>query len=371
MRIALYARVSTSRQAQAQTIEQQLERLRAYISSQGAAVDEHHIVRDAGYSGASLSRPGLDQLRDQAALAEFDQVVVTAPDRLARKYVHQVLLIEELQAHGCTVAFVERPMTQDPHDQLLLQIRGAVAEYERALICDRMRRGRLTHLRAGQLLPWSRAPFGYRLDPDHPRDPACLQLDPAAAAVVGEMFAWYLESGATVHSIALRLTRAGMLTPTGKPRWNVASVRGILKNPAYSGTAYGTRTRIVAATERKSALLPVGAGFSDRYRPREEWIGVPVPALISLDVFERVQEQLAHNQQCSARHNTHFAYLLRASVSCGQCRLGTTARTMTPSGQSYYVCQGRSNALRRAQGQRCTAPATSLVVPWTTSSGTI
>jgi site-specific DNA recombinase len=282
-------------------------------------------------------------------------VVVTAPDRLARKYVHQVLLMEEFQGHGCSVEFLERPMSEDPHDQLLLQIRGAVAEYERTLICDRMRRGRLTHLRAGQLLPWTRAPFGYQLDPEHPRDPACLQLDTAAAAVVHEMFAWYLEPQATVHSIALRLTRVGILTPTGKPRWNVASVRGILKNPAYTGTAYGNRTRIVPATQRKSALLPVGPGVSYRSRPREEWIGVPVPALISLDVFDRVQKKLARNQQCSARNNTHFSYLLRAMVSCGCCRLGTTARTMMPSGQAYYVCQGRSNALRRAQGQRCTA----------------
>ncbi len=184
-------------------------------------------------------------------------------------------------------------------------------------------------------MPWSRAPFGYRLDPEHPRDPACLQLDPAAAAVVQEMFAWYLEPRATVHRIALRLTRAGILTPMGKSRWNVASVRGILKNPAYTGTAYGNRTRIVPATLRKSALLPVGPGLSYRYRPREEWIGVPVPALISHEIFDRVQEKLAHNQQCSARNNTHFPYLLRALVSCGRCRLGTTARTMMPSGQSY------------------------------------
>jgi predicted site-specific integrase-resolvase len=92
MRIALYARVSTSRQAHAQTIEHQLEQLRAHLASQGAAVDEHNIFRDAGYSGASLSRSGLDQLRDRAALAEFERVIVTAPDRLARKYVHQVLL---------------------------------------------------------------------------------------------------------------------------------------------------------------------------------------------------------------------------------------------------------------------------------------
>jgi site-specific DNA recombinase len=197
--------------------------------------------------------------------------------------------------------------------------------------------------------------LGYQLDPEHPCDPACLRLDPAAAALVHEMFAWYLEPGATVHSIALRLTRAGIPTPMGKSRWNVASVRGIVKNPAYTGAAYGNRTRIVPATQRKSALLPVGPGVSHRYRPREEWISVPVPALISLDIFDRVQEKLAHNQQCSARNNTHFPYLLRAFVSCGLCRLGTTARTMMPSGQSYYVCQGRSNALRVAQGQRCTA----------------
>jgi IS605 OrfB family transposase len=255
MRVALYARVSTSRPAQAQTIEQQLERLQAHVHAQSETVAEQDVFRDAGYSRARLSRPELDQLRDRVALAEFDRVVVTAPDRLARKYVHQVLLIEERHAHGCTVDFVERPMSQDPHDQLLLQIRGAVAEYERTLVCDRMRRGRLTHLRAGQLLPWSRAPFGYLLDSEHPRDPASLHLDSAAAAVVQQMFARYLEAGATVHSIALRLTRAGILTPTGKPRWNVASVRGILKNPAYTGTAYGNRARMVSASQRKSALL--------------------------------------------------------------------------------------------------------------------
>src|SRR5262249_30099165 len=105
MRVALYARVSTSRQAQAQTIEQQLERVQEQVHAPGETVAKQEVFRDAGYSGASLSRPGLDQLRDRVALAEFDRVVVTAPDRLARKYVHQVLLIEELQSHGCTVEF--------------------------------------------------------------------------------------------------------------------------------------------------------------------------------------------------------------------------------------------------------------------------
>ena len=131
MRAAVYARVSTTRQAQAQTIEQQLDRLRAAVAGRGWELDEQHVYRDDGYSGASLGRPGLDRLRDHAALADLDVALVTAPDRLARNYVHQVLLIEELAAHGCQVEFLDRPMSDDPHDQLLLQIRGAVAEYER------------------------------------------------------------------------------------------------------------------------------------------------------------------------------------------------------------------------------------------------
>jgi site-specific DNA recombinase len=127
MRVALYVRVSTQRQAQAQTVEQQVERLAGHARQQGWDVPPDQIVRDDGYSGASLRRPGLDRLRDRAAARSLDLILITAPDRLARNYVHQVLLLEELQGHGCEVRFLDRPMSQDPHDQLLLQIRGACA----------------------------------------------------------------------------------------------------------------------------------------------------------------------------------------------------------------------------------------------------
>src|ERR1700751_192099 len=150
MRVALYARVSTDRQARAQGIELQLDRLRAAVTERGWDLDDRHVYRDDGYSGARLGRPGLDRLRDHAALADLDVALVTAPDRLARNYVHQVLLIEELAGHG----------------------RGAGAEYEGTLIAERMRRGRQAKLRAGTLLPWTTPPFGYRLDPERPRDPA-------------------------------------------------------------------------------------------------------------------------------------------------------------------------------------------------------
>src|SRR4029453_9371166 len=171
MQVAVYVRVSTQRQVQSQSIEQQLERLRNHIEQKGWVLSDEHIFRDDGYSGSTLKRPGLDRLRDCVSTAAFDRILVTAPDRLARKDVHQVLVIEELERKGAQVEFVDRPMSQDPHDQLVLQIRGAVAEYERSLIVDRMRRGRLLKYQQGILLPWTRPPYGYRLHPERPRHP--------------------------------------------------------------------------------------------------------------------------------------------------------------------------------------------------------
>jgi site-specific DNA recombinase len=339
MRIGLYGRVSTQRQAQEQTIEQQVTRLRAYAQEHAWSVEDRRIYRDDGHSGASLSRPGLDRLRDAAALAELDVVLITAPDRLARKYVHQVLLIEELTQHGCQVEFVDRPMSQDPHDQLLLQIRGAVAEYERTLIAERMRRGRLSRLRAGQMLPWVRLPFGYQTDPQRPRDPTGLRVDPYAREVVKQIFAWYLEERMTLSSLATRLAEHGVATPTGKARWERSAIRGILCNPAYIGRAYGNRTREVPARTRRSPLRPVGSGRTQISRPEEEWIPIAVPPIISEEDFARVQEKLAINQERAARNNKQHAYLLRALVSCGQCRLSAPART-TWDGYGYYVCNG-------------------------------
>ncbi|MGZ6347887.1 MAG: recombinase family protein [Anaerolineales bacterium] len=354
MRVAIYVRVSTQRQAQTQTIEQQLDRLQAYILSKGWTLETENIYRDDGYSGAKLNRPGLDSLRDRAALAEFDLVLITAPDRLARNYVHQMLVIEELGRRGIAVEFLDRPMSDDPHDQLLLQIRGAVAEYERTLIADRMRRGRLSRYRAGKLTPWSRTPYGYRVDPEHPRDPALLQIDPAESAIVLHMFAWYLESESSLYCIAKRLTDLSLPTPMGKPRWNVSTVRGIFKNPTYTGTAYTNRSRPIPARQRKSALLPIGKGGSTAPRPPEEWIAIPVPAIVTQETFDQVQTKLALNQQMAPRNNKAHSYLLRGLVSCGQCHLSATGRSLH-SGYHYYVCRGHTDSLRAAQGQRCTA----------------
>jgi site-specific DNA recombinase len=357
MEIALYVRVSTSRQQQTQTIEQQLNRLRAKVAVEADwHLAEAHVYRDDGYSGASLNRPGLDHLRDHAALGAFELVLITAPDRLARKYVHQVLLIDEMQSRGCQVEFLDRPMSDDPHDQLLLQIRGAVAEYERSLIAERMRRGRQAKLRSGTLLPWTYAPYGYILDPERPRDPSRVRLDPVKAEIVKQIFAWYTdpEIPATLYWVAKTLSERQIPTPRGGLCWNVASVRGILRSPAYTGTAYSGRTHPAPARRRKSALQPVGQGESQRPAPVEDWIAVRVPVIVSQETFDLAQHRLEQNKQMARRNNSEHDYLLRGLVSCGQCQLASTGRMLRP-GYAYYVCRGRTEALRAAKGERCTA----------------
>ncbi len=357
MEVALYARVSTTRQQQHQTIEQQLSRLRADVATHPDwSVADEHIYRDDGYSGATLKRPGLDRLRDRVAMAAVEGVLITAPDRFARNDVHQMLLVDELTQRGCRVECVERPMRDDPHDQLLLQIRSAVAEYERTLIAERMRRGRQAKLRSGQLLPWTRAPYGYLLDPDRPRDPSRVRIDPVQAAVVEQLVAWSTDPGQTpsLYQVAKRLSEAQMPTPRGGQRWNVASVRGILRSPTSTGVAYSGRTRPTPARQRKSAWQPVGPGQSQQPAPAEEWIAVPVPALISEETFQAAQHRLDRNVQMARRNNTTYEYLLRGLVSCGQCRLTCGGRTLHP-GYHYYFCRGRTDSLRLALGERCTA----------------
>jgi site-specific DNA recombinase len=261
------------------------------------------------------------------------------------------VLLEELERFGCQVEFLDRPMSQDPHDQLLLQIRGAVAEYERTLIAERMRRGRQMKLRAGGLLPWTRAPYGYRVNPDRPRDPAGVRVEPILRYRRGRPWSrsyspitWksgpvclalrYLRTGLAKH-----LQTLGLTSPCGKWRWNPATIRGILTNPAYTGQAYAGRTRSRAPRLRRSATHPIGKpSTTATVLPRELWVPLAtLPALVSQEQFDRVQAKLALNQPFARRNNKAHDYLLRALVSCGVCQSSCTGRSLSP-GYHYYTC---------------------------------
>jgi site-specific DNA recombinase len=353
MKVAIYVRVSTQRQAQAQTSAQQLERLRAQLQAENYELLAQDIFDDEGYSGASLKRPALDRLRDAVAQNRFDRVLMTAPDRLARNYVHQVLLLEELQKQGCRVEFLDRPLSQDPHDQLLLQIRGAVAEYERTLIVERTRRGRLAKLKAGSLLPWTLPPFGYRTDPDRPRDPRTVRIDQAQGVMVQEIFTRYLQTGVTLYSLALELQARQVATPRGRRLWNLGTLRGILSNPAYTGLLYAQRKEPKPVVNRRSPLRPVGqTHYSYVEQSPDHWLLVArIPALISQEQFQQVQEKLSHNQRCARRNNHAHDYLLRALVSCGHCQLTATGRAS--GDHSYYVCKGKGPAIWSRREEKC------------------
>jgi site-specific DNA recombinase len=359
MTVALYVRVSTPRQTHTQTIEQQLERLHARVEEatrEPPHREECLVFRDDGYSGTTLRRPGLDALRDAVASARVERVCMTAPDRLARKYVHQVLLLEEFERLGCVVEFLDRPMSRDPHDQLLLQIRGAVAEYERTLIAERMRRGRLAKLRTGTLLPWTRVPYGYRVDPDRPRDPASVRSDLAQGAVVQELFARYLQPGATLEGVVATLGREGVPTPHGRTQWSRSTLRWMLSNPVYLGQVYANRTRARPAHQRHSALQLVGQqGTTLELTAPETWLLVTtIPPLVSQEVFDQVQVKLAENRRVARRHNTTGDYLLRALVSCGVCGYACKGRQEPPR-YAYYLCAGKVPGRPEHPQGRCPA----------------
>src|ERR687889_459924 len=180
MHVAIYARVSTERQERQQTIDSQLAALRAWAAGEARDLDEDHAFRDEGYSGARLDRPGLDALRDAVRDGAVELVAVLSPDRLARRYAYQVVLLEEFRRAGCEVVFLHRPISDDPDDQLLLQIQGAIAEYERAVLAERFRRGKLQRARDGGIVG-AKAPYGYRYEPRRDAVPARLVVEEAEA----------------------------------------------------------------------------------------------------------------------------------------------------------------------------------------------
>jgi site-specific DNA recombinase len=353
--VAAYARVSTERQAQTQTIEQQIERLRAYAQQQGWPLPDVRIYKDDGHSGARLDRPALDRLRDAVARGDVDAILITSPDRLARRYAYQVWLLEEFERAGCSVVFLERPPTGDPQDALVIQIRGAIAEYERAVIADRMRRGRLTALRAGRLLPWSTPPYGYRLDPLRPRDPSGVRVEETEAEIIRQLFTWYVEDGLTLYAIAQRLIARGVPTPTRRQFWNPSSVHKILRNQTYAGLAYGNQKQMVPAKRRHPLIgrePKTGGGESCRLRPRDEWIGVAVPAIVSEERFGLAQQRLDRNRQW-AKRNTQGEYLLRRLLSCRRCGL---AHNVWNNGRyAYYRCKGMDVLVMRGRREPCRA----------------
>jgi site-specific DNA recombinase len=347
MRAAIYARVSTERQERQQTIDSQLAALSTWAEQAGHGLMAEHVFRDEGYSGARLDRPGLDALRDAVRDAEVDIVAVLSPDRLARKYAYQALILEEFRRAGCAIEFLHHRISDDPGDQLLLQIQGAVAEYERALLSERFRRGKLQKARAGWFIG-GRAPYGYRYLPRRDGAGGRLEIDDAEAEFVRMLYGWLVDERMTIRQILKRLNFGPWYPRSGRHPWSPSVVHHILSEPTYTGTAYANRYDFVEARKPRSRKPGYAGKGCRRLRPREQWIAIPVPPIIDRELRDRAQAQLARNAQLSFRNNRKHNHLLRCLLTCGACGLamhGVARVVADGTARSTYRCAGKDRVM--------------------------
>jgi site-specific DNA recombinase len=362
MHVALYARVSTSQQEKMDTIESQLETLQAYVASHEYTLFPEHIFLDNGVSGSRLDRPALDRLRDQARLGEFEAVIILAPDRLARSYPHQWVLLEELKKAGCRVIFLANPFGDSPHGQLLAQMQGMIAEYERSQIIERTRRGRLHKARKAEFMPWAYRIYGYRYTPKQAGMPPRVELHPQQADVVREIFGWLLHEQLTTRQIVKRLNAQHIPTRTGQNQvWHAASVRSILTNVIYTGHGYYNKTKTgVPRKETRRKFSARKDNYAREGRPPEEWVPITAPAIISGPTFAKAQEQLQRNQEKARRayQPASQRYLLRTLVRCRHCQLHMQATRQRSVCKRYtylyYQCAGK-DPVTAGRPQRCPA----------------
>ncbi len=353
----IYARVSSDRQKEEHTIDSQVASLVEYAQLNKYVVPDDWIFQDEGYSGSILERPGLERLRDLASEGQIETVLIYSPDRLSRKYAYQVLLTEEFSRYGTDVVFIKSPKATTPEEQLLLQFQGMIAEYERAQIIERTRRGKRHRAKMGSVNVLSGAPYGYRYVKKTEYASAYYKIIEEEAEIVKKVYKLYIEEGFSINAIARWLNDHGVPTRRKISRWERSTIWAMLRNPAYKGTACFGKTK---KTERKKVTRPLRqkGGFSSRCsanyeRPKDEWIEIPVPALIEEEAFLRAEEKLEENKRY-AKKRTKEPTLLQGILVCNQCGYAYY-RTSTRTSKRkiyYYRCLG-SDDYRYTNGRVC------------------
>jgi len=312
----IYARVSTDKQEKQRTIESQLAELRE-VCNKNSEVQVVGEYTDDGYSGTTLVRPGLDNLRDDASSGLFQVVYILSPDRLARKHLYQLLVMDEFRKLGIEVMFLDKPVTDKPEDQLMLGIQGVIAEYERNLIVDRSRRGKLHRARNGEFMGGD-APYGYEYVYKSKEAPAHIRVNELEAEVVSLVFLLYLE-GMSTTEVARELLRRKTRTKKGLEVWQPAVLHRMLTNETYTGTAYYNKCE--------------GHGHG-KPRDRSQWIPIKVPAIIDQKTFELVREISQSRRRTLVKKRL---YILSGLLRCKYC--GSRYSGTWHSGKyGYYRC---------------------------------
>ncbi|MBW2610653.1 MAG: recombinase family protein, partial [Deltaproteobacteria bacterium] len=338
MRVAIYARVSTDKQAEKYGISSQLETLRKRNNEKGWTLvfdGGKDAFIDNGYSGADLDRPALNRLRRAVSEGRVDVVMAYDPDRLSRKLFHQMILADEFEKQGVKLEFVTQEMGTSPEDRMFFNMRGLISEYEREKIRERTMRGSRDKARQGKLVSAGSTPFGFKYNPDN----ATLEEDADTSRIVRLIFYTFANEDLSLRSLADKLNRLQMPTPKGGGRWRSSTLGFMLRNEAYIGRMYQfkkyhvePKRRLKPLTKRKKSSVAM--------RPKEEWIPMDVPALVPLEMFEAVQKKLERNAVL-AKRNTKREYLLSGLLHCSLCggRMKGNAIHDVP----YYRCYHRSD----------------------------
>ena len=352
IRVAIYARVSSDRQAQEQTIDSQVTALRDRVAQDGHTLDDTTCFLDDGISGSTLRRPALERLRDLAYVGGFQKLYVHSPDRLARNYAYQVVVVEELIKHGVMIEFLNRPIGVSPEEDLLLQMQGMFAEYERAKIMERCRRGKKHAAGRGSVSVLGQAPYGYRyISKSEGGGAAAYEIDEQQAAVVKQVFEWVGRDRISMGEATRRLRVKAIPTAKGAAQWNRSTVWKMLKNPAYQGSATFGKTRVGV---RRPQVKPYrGQSLTPRRNSsiydteRDEQIVIPVPAIVSPELFATVQEHLNDNRLQSRERKDGARHLLQGLLECECCGYAYSGCESVQRNRryAYYRCAG-NNAFR-------------------------
>lgn len=227
-------------------------------------------------------------------------------------------------------------------------MQGVIAEYERAKIAERYRRGKLYRARAGEI-PFWKTSYGHRRVVPAAGGPSRIEIFEPEAEVVREIFGAYVERGLSVRQIALELRDRGIASPSGKPQWGTSTLDRLLRNEAYIGTVYYNRNERIQGDTR-------GRMTRQRERPREEWIAIPVPAIIDRDTFDRVNHITHENWRLSPRGAAPDAYLLRGLIQCGHCHVSCNCHSSNAkkgTSTRYYSCRNHDVLRARSEDRLC------------------
>ena len=346
LRAALYARVSTELQKDEQTVQNQLSEIKPKIESDGNTLLESCIYVDEGWSGAILERPSLDLMRADALEKKFDILYVYDKGRLARIFFHQEIVIDELRQLGIEFHSLHDINGVSPEEKLMGGVMGMFHEYERMKISERFRIGKLNKVRSGKLLGYQAA-YGYDYIPikgkGHDKINGKFVINEEEAKVVRMIFEWIGIECVSIKEVIRRLYDMG-IPPKKQKRdtWSNGPIHRMLKNETYIGKHFYYKSESViskypmAKTQKKYQHRHSLKG-SRKTRPREEWLEVEAPRIISDELYQKVQSQIKSNGKLSQRFKKN-PYLFGGLI---KCTCGTSRTGEGQNGHFYYRCTDR------------------------------